>query len=64
MKVRLTVPISGPNGTFKRGDEPDLPETLALSLIRDGHAIDVAIQVKAPFAVRPVSEAPKKPRRK
>ena len=38
MKVKLLVPICGPDGSFKAGDKPDLPETLAKALIKDGHA--------------------------
>ena len=38
MKVKLLVPICGPDGSFKAGDEPDLPEALAKALIKDGHA--------------------------
>ena len=38
MKVKLLVPICGPDGSFKAGDEPDLPEALAKALVKDGHA--------------------------
>ena len=38
MKVKLLVPICGPDGSFKAGDKPDLPEALAKALVKDGHA--------------------------
>lgn len=48
MKVKLLVPICGPAGSFKAGDEPDLPEALAKVLVKDGHAesLDVEKPVK------------------
>ena len=38
MKVKLLVPICGPDGSFKAGDEPDLPEALTKALVKDGNA--------------------------
>ena len=46
MKVKLNVPICGPAGSFKAGDEPDLPEALAKALIKDGHA--ESLEIKTP----------------
>ena len=43
MRVKLLVPICGPDGSFKAGDEPDLPEALAKTLVKDGHAKNLEI---------------------
>ena len=54
MKVKLLVPICGPDGSFKAGDEPDLPEALAKALVKDGHANP--IEIEKPVEVKPVAE--------
>ena len=43
VRVKLLVPICGPEGSFKAGDKPDLPEALAKALIKDGHAKNLEI---------------------
>lgn len=43
MKIKLLSPIAGPEGSFKIGDSPDLSETLAKALIKDGHAVLVEV---------------------
>ena len=64
MKVKLLVPICGPNGSFKAGDEPRLPHALAKTLIKDGHA--EAIKTVVPAEIIPEVEVitDKKPARK
>ena len=44
MRVRLLVPICGPNGSFKAGDTPDLPESLAEALTKNGHAEAIEVE--------------------
>ena len=44
MRVKLLVPICGPDGSFKAGDEPNLPEALAKTLVKDGHAKMIEIE--------------------
>ncbi len=46
MKVKLLVPICGPDGSFKAGDEPDLAESIAMGLITGGYA-----EALEPFSV-------------
>ena len=50
MKVKLLSPIAGPEGSFKIGNTPNLSETLAKALIKDGHAtlVEVVPEVKTP----------------
>jgi hypothetical protein len=38
MKVKLLVPICGPEGSFQPGSEVDLSEKLATALIKDKYA--------------------------
>lgn len=38
MKVQIIKSAGGPDGTFKKGEVRDLPDTLALQLIKDGIA--------------------------
>ena len=45
-KVKLLVPICGPEGSFKAGDKSDLSEALAKALIKDGHA--ESLEIKTP----------------
>ena len=46
VRVKLLVPICGPEGSFKAGDKPDLSEALAKALIKDGHA--ESLEIKTP----------------
>lgn len=59
MKIKLLVPICGPEGNFKTGDEPDLSDVLAKALIKDGHAesLDVVKPAEAKTEVNPKDEA-------
>ena len=73
IRVKLLVPICGPAGSFKAGDEPDLPEALAKALIKDGHAESLEpkaepsltpVEIKLPVEAEPVvSGKPAKKRR-
>ena len=65
MKIKLLHPISGPEGTFKAGDEPELSELLTRSLLKDGHAIEITAEISlmaSPQYVRPIQA--KKARKK
>jgi len=74
MKVKLLVPICGPEGSFLPGDEPDLSEKLAKALIADRHAISLdviaAVNIIADKMsefkpeIKPVSIPPQKPPQK
>lgn len=49
MKVKLLVPICGPEGSFQAGADPDLSNVLAEALIKDGFAVSVEVPVKVPI---------------
>ena len=70
VRVKLSVPICGPEGSFKAGDKPDLPEALAKALIKDGHAknleiIEIKKELPTPPAtvLKNASGAPEKPKK-
>lgn len=42
MKVRMLSTAAGPHGVWPERSEQDLPEGVALSLIRGGHAVGLA----------------------
>lgn len=47
MKVQIIKSAGGPDGTFKAGQIRDLPDTLALQLIKDGIATAAATKPEA-----------------
>lgn len=63
MKVKLLVPICGPDGSFKAGDTPDLPDVLAKALVKDGHAetIEITQEIESVEEVKPEEVSPEEP---
>jgi len=43
MKVKLSIPICCPDGSFKSGDEPNLSEAIAKGLIEAGYAVSLEV---------------------
>jgi hypothetical protein len=59
MKIKLLVPICGPEGSFKVGDIAELTETLAKALIKDRHAESFEVKKSAEENLRKIfSENP------
>jgi len=44
MKVRIIIGAVGPDGIFKKGEERELPDVLALQLIKDNIAEAIAVK--------------------
>ena len=39
MRIKLLVPICGPEGNFKKDAEVELSDNLSKALVKDGHAV-------------------------
>ena len=54
MKVKLFVPICGPDGSFQAGDEPDLGDATAEGLISGGYA--ESLEVEKPVKIKKTTQ--------
>jgi hypothetical protein len=56
MKIIMQTAISGPEYSFRKGQEADLPEQTAKSLVERGLAVPVRVEKRETAVKKPVKE--------